>query len=96
MLDHRLNSEYGTMTLEEELKTNRAALSEPWNFDDPIGEDLWKKVANIQCVAKLGQVPSIPDLTVFTLSLAMIEKSCLLLATTTEKFRLRPLLNSRR
>ena len=85
MLDH-LNTEYGTMT-PEELETNRAALSEAWNFDDPI-EDLWTKIANIQRVAQLGQVP-IPDLTVITLTLAMIEKTGLL-ATTTEKFRLRP------
>ena len=34
MLQH-LQSEYSTMT-PEELEQNRAALSEPWNFDDPI------------------------------------------------------------
>lgn len=71
----------------EELERNRAALSEPWNFDDPI-EDLWAKISNIQRVATLGALP-IPDLTVITLTLAMTEKTGLL-ATTTDKFRLRP------
>ena len=85
MLEH-LRGEYGTMT-PEELEHNRAALSEPWNFDDPI-EDLWAKISNIQRVATLGALP-IPDLTVITLTLAMIEKTGLL-ATTTDKFRLRP------
>lgn len=88
MLVH-LRTEYGTMT-PEELERNRAALSEPWNLDDPI-EDLWAKIANIQRVAALGQVP-IPDITVITLTLAMLEKTGLL-ATTTEKFRLQPLDN---
>lgn len=86
MLVH-LRTEYGTMT-PEELERNRAALSEPWNLDDPI-EDLWAKIANIQRVAALGHVP-IPNITVITLTLAMLEKTGLL-ATTTEKFRLRPL-----
>jgi hypothetical protein len=86
MLEH-LRTEYGTLT-PEELETNRAALSEPWNFDDPI-EDLWAKIINIQRVAAFGAVP-IPDITIITLTLAMIEKTGLL-ATTTEKFRLRPL-----
>ena len=72
----------------EELERNRAALSEPWNLDEPI-EDLWAKIANIQRVATLGHVP-IPDITVITLTLAMLEKTGLL-ATTTEKFRLRPI-----
>ena len=72
----------------EELERNRAALSEPWNFDEPI-EDLWAKIANIQCIAALGQVP-IPNITVITLTFAMLGKTGLL-ATTTEKFRLRPL-----
>ena len=85
MLTH-LRAEYGTMT-PEELERNRAALSEAWNFDDPI-EDLWAKLANIQRVAILGNVP-IPEITIVTLTLAMIEKTGLL-ATTTEKFRLRP------
>jgi hypothetical protein len=85
MLEH-LRDEYGTMT-PEELEHNRAALSEPWNFDDPI-EDLWAKISNIQRVATLGALP-IPDLTVITLTLAMIEKTGLL-ASTTDKFRLRP------
>ena len=85
MLTH-LRAEYGTMT-PEELERNRSALSEPWNFDDPI-EDLWAKLSNIQRVATLGNVP-IPDITIVTLTLAMIEKTGLL-ATTTEKFRLRP------
>jgi hypothetical protein len=85
MLAH-LRTEYGTMT-PEELEHNRAALSEPWNLDDPI-EDLWAKIANIQRVATLGLVP-IPNVTVITLTLAMLEKTGLL-ATTTEKFRLRP------
>ncbi|KAI2511196.1 hypothetical protein MHU86_3161 [Fragilaria crotonensis] len=85
LLEH-LRTEYGTMT-PEELERNRSALSEPWNFDDPI-EDLWSKISNIQRVATLGAVP-IPDLTVITLTLAMIEKTGLL-ASTTEKFRLRP------
>lgn len=85
MLTH-LRSEYGTMT-PEELERNRAALSEPWNLDDPI-EDLWAKIANIQRVATLGGLP-IPDLTVITLTLAMLEKTGLL-TTTTDKFRLRP------
>jgi hypothetical protein len=64
-------------------------LSEPWNLDDPI-EDLWAKIANIQRVATFGNVP-IADITIITLTLAMIEKTGLL-ATTTEKFRLRPIL----
>ena len=86
MLEH-LRTEYGTLT-PEELEKNRAALSEPWNFDDPI-EDLWAKIVNIQRVAAFGAVP-IPDITVITpLTLAMIEATGLL-ATTTEKFRLRP------
>ena len=85
MLEH-LRTEYGTMT-PEELERNRAALSEPWNLDDPI-EDLWSKISNIQRVATLGAVP-IPDLTVITLTLAMIEKTGLR-ASTTDKFRLRP------
>lgn len=86
MLVH-LRTEYGTMT-PEELERNRAALSEPWNLDEPI-EDLWAKIANIQRVAALGHVP-IPNITVITLTLAMLEKTGLL-ASTTEKFRLRPL-----
>ncbi|KAI2509715.1 hypothetical protein MHU86_4697 [Fragilaria crotonensis] len=85
MLTH-LRNEYGTMT-PEELERNRDALSEPWNLDDPI-EDLWSKISNIQRVARLGAVP-IPDITVITLTLAMIEKTGLL-ASTTDKFRLRP------
>lgn len=85
MLNH-LRAEYGTMS-PEELERNRAALSDPWNFDHPI-EDLWAKISNIQRVASLGNVP-IPDVTIVTLTLAMIEKTGLL-ATTTEKFRLRP------
>jgi hypothetical protein len=86
MLEH-LRTEYGTLT-PEELEKNRAALSEPWNFDDPI-EDLWSKIVNIQRVAAFGAVP-IPDITIITLTLAMIEQTGLL-TTTTEKFRLRPL-----
>ena len=86
ILNH-LSAEYGTLT-PEELETNRAALSEPWNFDNPI-EDLWAKILNIQRVAAVGAVP-LADLTVITLTLAMIEKTGLL-ATTTEKFRLRPI-----
>ena len=86
MLEH-LRTEYGTLT-PEELETNRAALSTPWNFDDPI-EDLWAKIANIQRVAAFGAVP-IADVTIITLTLSMIEKTGLL-ASTTEKFRLRPL-----
>jgi hypothetical protein len=86
MLEH-LRTKYGTLT-PEELEKNRAALSEPWNFDDPI-EDLWSKIVNIQRVAAFGAVP-IPDITIITLTLAMIEKTGLL-TTTTEKFRLRPL-----
>lgn len=85
MLVH-LRNEYGTLT-PEELETNRTALSEPWNFDDPI-EDLWSKISNIQRVAAFGDVP-LADITVITLTLAMIEKTGLL-ASTTEKFRLRP------
>lgn len=65
---------------------NRSALSEPRNFDNPI-EDLWSKIANVQCIAVLGHVP-ISDITIITLTLAMIEKTGLL-ATTTEKFCLR-------
>jgi hypothetical protein len=86
MLMH-LRDKYGTLT-PEELEKNGAALSEPWNLDDPI-EDLWAKIANIQRVATFGNVP-ITDITIITLTLAMIEKTGLL-ATTTEKFRLRPL-----
>ena len=88
MLNH-LKSEYGTMT-PEELERNRTALSEPWNLDDPI-EDLWSKIANIQRVAAFGNVP-IPDITVITLTLSMFETTGLL-ATTTEKFRLRPIVD---
>lgn len=85
MLEHLIN-EYGTLT-PEELEANRSALSAAWNFDDPI-EDLWAKIANIQRVATFGNVP-LADITVITLTLAMIEKTGLL-ASTTEKFRLRP------
>lgn len=38
MLMH-LRTEYGTVTSKDELAKNGAALSEPWNLDDPI-EDL--------------------------------------------------------
>ena len=86
MLAH-LQLKYGTIT-PEELETNRAALSEAWNLDDPI-EDLWKKIANIQRVAAFGDAP-ITDITAITLTLAMLEKTGLL-ASTTEKFRLRPI-----
>jgi hypothetical protein len=86
MLTH-LRAEYGTMS-PEELERNRSALSDPWNFDHPI-EDLWAKITNIQRVASLGHVP-IPDITIITLPLAMIEKTGLL-ASTTEKFWLRPI-----
>ena len=85
-LINHLRDEYGTLT-PEELENNRAALSEPWNFDEPI-EDLWSKIINIQRVAAFGNVP-IADITVITLTLSMIEKTGLL-ASTTEKFRLRP------
>ena len=86
MLEH-LRTEYGMLT-PEELEKNRAALPEPWNFDDPI-EDLWAKIVNIQRVAAFGAVP-IPDITIITLTLAMIEKTGLL-STATEEFRLRPI-----
>ena len=43
MLTH-LRAEYGTLT-PEELEKNRSALSDPWNFDDPI-EDIWAKIAH--------------------------------------------------
>jgi hypothetical protein len=55
----------------------------------PSPGTLWAKIANIQRVAEFGDVP-IADVTIITLTLAMIEKTGLL-ATTTEKFRLRPL-----
>ena len=86
MLTH-LKTEYGTMT-PEELERNQTALSDPWNLFEPI-KDLWVTIANIQHLAALGNVP-IPDVTVITLTLAMIESTGLL-ATTTEKFCLRPL-----
>ena len=57
-------------------------------LDLPL-EDLWAKIANIQRVAAFGHVP-LAEVTIITLTLAMIEKTRLL-ATTTEKFRLRPL-----
>ena len=82
MFEH-LRTEYGTMA-PEELERNRAALSEPWNLDDPI-EDLWAKIANILHVTTLGAIP-IPDLTVITLTLAMLEQTGLL-ASTTDKFQ---------
>jgi hypothetical protein len=85
LLEH-LRTEYGTLT-PEELEANRASLSEAWNFDDPI-EDLWAKIANIQRVATFGDVP-LADITIITLTLAMIEKTGLL-TSTTDKFRLRP------
>ena len=85
MLEH-LITEYGTLT-PEELEANRSTLSVAWNFDDPI-EDLWAKIANVQRVAAFGNVP-LADVTVITLTLTMIEKTGLL-ASTTEKFRLRP------
>jgi hypothetical protein len=43
MLTH-LKTEYGTMT-PEELERNRAALSDPWNFYEPI-KYLWVKIVN--------------------------------------------------
>jgi hypothetical protein len=80
MLAH-LRAEFGSIS-SEEFKLNRSALLEPWNFDHPI-EHLWaKKLSNIQRVAILGNVP-IPEITIITLTLAMIEKTGLL-ATTTE------------
>ena len=82
MLIHLLCGKYGTMT-PEELEINRLVLSEPWNLDDPL-EDLWSKIANIQRIAMQGHVPT-PDVTIITLTLAMIEKTGLL-ATTTENF----------
>jgi hypothetical protein len=85
MLAH-LRAEFGTIS-SEEFKLNRSALSEPWNFDHPI-EHLWAKLSNIQRVAILSNVP-IPEITIITLTLAMIEKTGLL-ATTTEKFLLCP------
>ena len=82
----RLRNECGTMT-PEELERNRAALSEPWNLDNPI-KNLWSKISNIQRVARLGAVP-IPDITDITLTLAMIEKTGIL-GSTTDKFCLQP------
>jgi hypothetical protein len=72
----------------KELERNRSAMSELWNFDDQL-EDLWSKITNIQRVVTLGNVP-IPDIRIITLTLAMIGKTGLL-ATTTEKFCLRPI-----
>jgi hypothetical protein len=86
MLNH-LRTEYGTLT-PEELEANRSVLSKPWNFDTPI-EDFWAKIANIQRVAALGDVP-LADITIITLTFAVIEKADLL-ATTTENFCLCPL-----
>jgi hypothetical protein len=86
MMTH-LRSEYGTLT-PEELKKNRYVLSDPLNLDDPL-KDLWAKIANIQRIAKIGNVP-IPDITIITLTLAMIEKTGLL-ASSLEEFCLRPL-----
>jgi hypothetical protein len=63
MLTH-LRSEYGTLT-PEELEKNCAALSDPWNLDEPL-EDLWAKIANIQRLATFGNVP-ILDITIITL-----------------------------
>lgn len=86
VLSH-LRNERGTMT-PEELECNRAAVSEPWNLDKNPIENLCSKISNIQCVARLGAVP-IPDITVITLTLAMIEKTGLL-GSTTDKFCLQP------
>jgi len=83
---HHLQSRYGVLT-PEELEINRSALSQPWNPEAPI-EQLWATINNIRRVATVGGVP-ITDITTITLTLAMFEKSGLL-ATTTEKFRLRP------
>ena len=64
-------------------------MSELWNLDDS-SEDLWSKITNIQCIVAFGNVVPIPDITIITLTLAMIEKTGLL-ATTTEKFALHPI-----
>jgi len=85
MLDH-LKTNYGILT-PEELELNRSALSHPWNPEAPL-ELFWANLANIRRVALTGGAP-ISDVTAITLTLAMFEKSGLL-ATTTEKFRLRP------
>lgn len=85
MLTH-LVSHYGTLT-PQELEANRLRLSTAWNPDAPI-EDLWGSVANIRRVASEGHA-AISDLTTINLLLTMFETSGLL-ATTTEKFRLRP------
>jgi len=85
MLNH-LVTHYGTLT-PQELEANRLNLSTAWNPDAPI-EDLWGSVANIRRVASAGQSP-IDDISAINILLTMFEKSGLL-ATTTEKFRLRP------
>lgn len=72
----------------EELEANRASLSDHWNPDEPL-EQLWTKMTNISRIATAGGSP-ITAVAAITLTLAMFEKSGLL-ATTTEKFRLRPL-----
>lgn len=63
----------------KELEHNCATLSEPRT-----------KIAHIQHVAALGHVP-IPNITVLTLTLAMLESTGLLATTTTQKCRLRPI-----
>jgi hypothetical protein len=70
------------------LSTNYSALSELWNLDSHV-EDHWAKLSNIQRVAILGNVP-VPDITLVTLTLAMIKKTGIL-ATTSENFCLRPI-----
>ena len=85
MLNHPV-THYGTLT-PQELEANRLNLSTAWNPDAPI-EDLWGSVANIRRVASAGQSP-IDDISAINILLTMFEKSGLL-ATTTEKFRLRP------
>jgi hypothetical protein len=87
MLEH-LKSTYGTLT-PEAIETNRNELSTPWNPDDPL-ENLWKRIGEIQRVAMAGGAP-ITDVAAITLTLAMFEKSGLL-ATTTQLWRVKPVL----
>ena len=79
MLAH-FQDKYGTMS-PEELERNCSALSEPWNFDAPM-EDLLVKIAYIQHLVLCRKVPN-PNITIITLTLAMIEKTGLL-STITE------------
>ena len=80
MLIHLRREYYDTVTPEELERNSRGTLMV---LSRTFG------ISNIQRIATLGHVP-VPDITIITLTLAISIEKTGLLATTTEKFRLRP------